>query len=101
MTHPNKVLNLIWQTAKGEQTEFEFEYTTQFLFKDFNTEYFFDERRYKIVKDNSVIIYSNDSTKAEPELIHYLNKFRRKKFRFYLLHFSNEGLNHDCWYYSK
>lgn len=94
-------LNLIWQTLKGEQTEFEYEYITQVLFKDFDATFFFDERSYKTVIDNSVIIYSNASSEAPPELIHYFNKFRKKKFRFYLLHLSNEGLNHDYWYYTK
>jgi hypothetical protein len=94
-------LNLIWQTRKGEQTDFEFEYTTQVLFKAFKTSYYFDEGRYEQILDNSVIIYSNDSKKAPPELIHYLNKFKKRNFRFYLLHFSNEGLNHNHWYYSK
>jgi len=96
-----KRLNLIWQTKQGEQTDFEFEYVTQVLFKDIEINYHFDEGAYSMILDNSVIIYSNDSKKAPPELIYYLNKFRRKKFRFYLLHFSNEGLNHDYWYYSK
>lgn len=94
-------LNLIWQTKKGEPTDFEFEYTTRVLFSGFKTNYYFDDGAYKEILDNSVIIYSNDSKKAPPELIHYLNKFRKRKFRFYLLHFSNEGLNHDHWYYSK
>lgn len=94
-------LNLIWQTKEGEPTEFEYEYITEILFKklDFITQ--FDYGSFKTVKDNSVIIYSEPGNNASPELIHYLNKFVRKKYRFYLLHLSNEGLNHNCWYYAK
>ena len=28
-------INLIWQTFNGDQTTFEFEYTTEILFKNF------------------------------------------------------------------
>ncbi len=94
-------LNLIWQTKKGGQTDFEFEYTTEVLFKNYKSDYYFDHGSFETIKDNSVIIYSNDCKHAPPEFIHYLNKFVKRGFRFYLLHYSNENLGHDCWYYSK
>lgn len=94
-------LNLIWQTSKGVATEFEFEYITEVLFKDFDTHFIFDHGTYNTVADNAVIIYSNDQKHVSPEFIRYLNEFGKKDFRFFLLHLSNENLQHDSWYYAK
>src|SRR6185312_4062171 len=93
-------LNLIWQTQAGEQTEFEFEYTEQ-LFKKFKLNYYFDNGLLKTIKDNSVVIYSNNGRSVSPKFVRYLQKFVNQGYRFYLLHLSNENLKHDCWYYSK
>lgn len=94
-------LNLIWQTQAGDQTSFELEYTTEILFKNFNLKKFFDEGRLDLVMDNSVIIYSNNSGDVPNEFKIYLEKFVKNNFNFYLLHLSNENLNHNCDYYSK
>jgi hypothetical protein len=96
-----KELNLIWQTSEGDQTTFELEYTTEILFSKFQQNKFFDNKSYKTVLDNSVIIYSNNSNTAEGAFLEYINKFVENNYKFYLLHFSNEDLNHNCEYYSK
>ena len=96
-----KPLNLIWQTFNGDQTNFEFEYTTEVLFKDFEQNRIFDDGKLSTVLDNSVIIYSNNSNTISGEFNDYLNKFVEKGYKFYLLHFSNENLSHNCDYYAK
>ena len=53
-------INLIWQTFNGDQTNFEFEYTTEVLFKNFEQNRVFDDSKLSTVLDNSVIIYSNN-----------------------------------------
>jgi len=94
-------LNLIWQTCDGDQTNFEYEYTTEVLFKNFKQNKIFDNNTYNTVLDNSVIIYSNNSGGISDEFNSYLDKFVKNNYTFYLLHFSNEDLNHNCNYYSK
>lgn len=94
-------LNLIWQTAPGDQTTFEFEYTTEVLFKNFTQNRIFDHGSLSTVLDNSVIIYSNNSGGPGNGYEEYLDKFKENNYKVYLLHFSNEDLNHDCKYYSK
>ena len=96
----NKI-NLIWQTFNGDQTTFEFEYTTEVLFKNFEQNRIFDDGKLSTVLDNSVIIYSNNSNNICEEFNNYLNKFVENNYKFYLLHFSNEDLKHNCEYYSK
>jgi hypothetical protein len=96
-----KKLNLIWQTFNGDQTTFEFEYTTEILFKDFELNKIFDDGKLSTVLDNSVIIYSNNSNGISEEFNNYLNKFVDNGYKFNLLHFSNENLGHNCDYYSK
>jgi len=94
-------INLIWQTFNGDQTNFEFEYTTEILFKNFEQNRIFDDGKLTTVLNNSVIIYSNNSDRISDDFNNYLNKFVDLGFTFYLLHFSNENLNHNCDYYSK
>lgn len=94
-------LNIIWQTNAGDQTTFELEYTTEILFSKFKLNKFFDNKSYNTVLDNSVIVYSNNSNTVDNSFLEYLDKFVEKKFNFFLLHFSNEDLNHNCSYYSK
>jgi len=96
-----KPLNLIWQTFNGDQTTFEFEYTTEFLFKNVEQNRIFDDGKLSTVLDNSVIIYSNNSNNISEDFNNYLNKFVELGYTFYLLHFSNENLSHNCDYYSK
>jgi hypothetical protein len=96
-----KPLNLIWQTFNGDQTTFEFEYTTEVLFKNIEHNKIFDDGQLSTVLDNSVIIYSNNSNNISDDFNNYLNKFVELGYTFYLLHFSNENLSHNCDYYSK
>lgn len=94
-------INLIWQTKEGDQTNFEYEYITEILFKNFKQTKFFDDAKLNIILDNSVIIYSNDSDNISEEFEKYLNKFLEKKYKFYLLHLSNENLGYNYDYYTK
>jgi hypothetical protein len=96
-----KHINLIWQTFNGDQTTFELDYTTKFLFKDFQQNKIFDDGRLSTVLNNSLIIYSNNSNNISEEFNRYLDKFVEAGYTFYLLHFSNENLEHNCDYYSK
>jgi len=96
-----KEINLIWQTLQGDQTDFEYEYTTKILFEKFTQSKHFDYGSYSTVLNNSVIIYSNNNNCVDDNFLNYLKKFEEQKFDFYLLHFSNENLNHDTSYYSK
>ena len=98
---PKKEINLIWQTPAGGYTDFEFEYITEVLFADFTQNRFFENRGFKTILDHSVIIYSNNIDYPSPAFFHYLEEFLRQGLRFYLLHLSNENLNHNCDYYSK
>lgn len=94
-------INLIWQTFNGDQTTFEFEYTTEVLFKNIEQNRIFDDGQLSTVLDNSVIIYSNNSNNISEDFNNYLDKFVNLGYTFYLLHFSNENLSHNCDYYSK
>jgi len=94
-------INLIWQTFNGDQTTFEFEYITEVLFKNLEQNRVFDDGQLLTVLDNSVIIYSNNSNNISEEFNKYLDKFVELGYTFYLLHFSNENLSHDCGYYLK
>ena len=60
-------INLIWQTFNGDQTTFEFEYTTEILFKNFKQKRIFDDGKLLTVLDNSVIIYSNNLNNISEE----------------------------------
>jgi hypothetical protein len=93
-------LNLIWQTNRGDQTTFEFEYTTEVLFSNFYQNRIFDHGSYETVLDNSVIVYSNNTNSISEEFLSYLNKFKELDYKFYLLHYSNEDLGHNYEYYS-
>lgn len=94
-------LNLIWQTSDGDQTNFELDYITNIVFKNFQQNKFFDNGKLETVLDNSVIIYSNNSNEISKEFDDYLDKFVKNKYSFYLLHLSNENLNHNYEYYKK
>lgn len=94
----NKI-NLIWQTSKGEESYFEFEYITELLFSKFDYTIHLDFKRYSLVMENAVIIYCNNHRGPSFEFLNYLNKFKRNHFQFSLLHLSNEGLFHNCDYY--
>jgi hypothetical protein len=97
-----KNINLIWQTPSGDCTDFELEYITEVLFKNFNQNRIFDCGSLESVLDNSVIIYSNNVNEIPYELNAYFDKFVEKGYNFYLLHLSNENLGgHNCSYYSK
>lgn len=93
-------LNLIWQTTEGEQTSFELEYISQLLFKDIPHIKHFDNKKYSLVLNNAIIIYSNNHRGPSFDFINYLNKFKKNNFKFYLWHLSNESLLHNCDYYN-
>jgi len=93
-------INLIWQTAEGDQTSFELEYITKVLFSKVNHERIFDGGSLKTVLNNSVIIYSSIRGYVSQEFLSYLNQFVEKNYTFYLLHLSNERPEDPCKHYS-
>jgi hypothetical protein len=95
------VLNMIWQTLDGDQTTFEFDYTVDILFKEFNQNRIFDNKTYSTILDNALIIYSNNNRGQSNDFLNYLNEYEKRGYNFFLLQYSNEDLNHDCSYYSK
>lgn len=95
-----KSITLIWQMNGLEYVRFEFEWTTKVVFASFDQKHIIQDQ-YQTVEDGAVIIYSCNERKAPPELIHYLKRYEEANKSFYLLHLSNENLNHDAWYYSK
>lgn len=91
--------NLIWQTQEGDQTNFEYEYLTNVIFKNLNIIKHFDNSQLSKVMDNSIIIYSNNQNNPSLEFINYLNEFIKNNYTFYLVHLSNENLGHNTNYY--
>jgi hypothetical protein len=55
------MINLIWQTKDGDETQFEYQYITEYVFKDIQYNKYFDNKSYSTVLDNSVIIYSSNT----------------------------------------
>jgi hypothetical protein len=91
--------NIIWQTTKGDYTEFELEYLREFLFKDITYNAIFDENKCETILDNSLIVYSCDEPELYDNLKQYLRKYDELGYTYYLLHLSNERLNHNYEYY--
>jgi hypothetical protein len=95
------MFNLIWQTQNGDETEFEYEYLTEALLKNTTCEKYFDNKSYKTVLNNSIIIYSNNRECVDSDFENYLEEFSKRGYVFYLVHLSNENLSHNSSYYSK
>ena len=91
------MFNIIYQTKKGPQTDFEFLFNEKVLFDSCEHDNIFDERNLDAVLDNSVIVYSINNLNLSKDLEEYLGKFKRLDY--VLFHCSNEGLNHRCGYY--
>jgi len=96
-----KKFNIIWQTCNGDQTTFEYEYITNVLLKNLSFEKIYDDCTLSTVKNNSVIVYSNNATTVTPEFESYLKKFSDQNLNYWLIHLSNENLSHNTNYYEK
>lgn len=92
-------LNVIWQTPAGEVTTFELEYIQKVLLSKTQYTPYFDSETFRTILNNSLIIYSNDTPDISPSFRAYLKKFDELGHTYYLLHLSNEKLNHNCDYY--
>lgn len=95
------VLNVIWQTPPGDVTTFELEYIQKVLLSKIEYTPFFDNEAFRAVLDNSLIIYSNDTPDISEPFKAYLKEFDNRGYSYYLLHLSNEKLNHNYDYYKK
>lgn len=95
----HKTVNLIWQTPPGAYSTFEYEYITDVLFKNFNQNKIFDFGKLETIRNNSIIIYSNNSSNICSNFKNYLIEFKNRKLKFCILHLSNENLNHNTEYY--
>lgn len=99
MSSHNKPINFIWQTRMGAETDFDYEYLTQIIFKNHinssNSNIYFDNQSYKTILDNSIIIYANNSCCVSKEFIDYIDQFIDKGLTFSLIHTANESLGHN------
>lgn len=91
---PN-IKNIVYQTAPGEQTDFEFEYIDKVIFRNVSHRNYFDFNSCTLLKENPIIIYSNDLRNIEDALNEYITKNKN----YILFHLSNEHLNHNAGYY--
>jgi hypothetical protein len=87
--------NIIYQTEAGEQTDFELEYIDKFLFGKIRHTNVFNYRAYSVIKENPIVVFSNDSKNIDEEFKTYLKKLNSS----ILFHLSNEKLNHNADYY--
>ncbi|EMI5490992.1 hypothetical protein REJ26_002106 [Providencia stuartii] len=85
----NKI-DIIYQTSSGPQTDFEFEYIENVIFKNIKHENHFNVNKYDINKKNPLVIYSCDRMKPDIDLLNYLNVIKE----YSLLHLSNEYQQH-------
>ena len=93
----NTIKNIIYQTEAGEGTEFEFEYIDKVLFSKVLHDNVFDGNSFLTLKNDSIIIYSEDSRVVNTIFLNYLENSQD----FSLLHLSNESLDHKTDYYKK
>lgn len=100
------MINIIWQTFSSDnqvihnETLCQFEYITKVLFKNIEFKNYFDNKEYKTVLNNSIIIYSAWNKYIDNEQKEYFNKFKNNGFNYILFHLSNEFLDHYHDYYS-
>lgn len=99
------MINIIWQTKKdntsvlGDETNGQFQYINNVIFKNIEHINHFDNKEYKTVINNSIIVYSAPDKEIDNGLNLYLRKYKSLNFKYILLHLSNEILNHNCDYY--
>ena len=67
------MINLIWQTLNGEETVGQYEYITKVIFKNVEHINHFDNNKYKIILENSIIIYSCMGSEITNEMRIYLD----------------------------
>jgi hypothetical protein len=90
--------NLIWQTKIGDE-QFSLQYIKDFLLKGIDYKEIFDGGECKVFLDDSIIVYSccNDLPKKLEE---YFKKYDELKYKYYIIHTSNEARNeHDFTHY--
>ena len=92
------MMNIIYQTLEGAQSEMEFQYWDKVLFNEIDKKYFFDNRKLKEIQEPAIIVYSCDRVKIHPGFEEYFSKFKQP---YSLVHLSNEGMNHLTGYYKK
>jgi hypothetical protein len=95
------IKNIIWQTTAGDYTNFELQYLQEYLFKHIEYTPIFDQNRCEVFLDNSLIVYSSDEPELQQNLKNYLRKYDELGYTYYLLHLSNERLNHNFEYYKR
>jgi hypothetical protein len=92
-----ETMQVIFQTAPGEQTDFEREYITSVLLRDVSHRVHLDGEREAASGENALIVYSSNQKQIEPSM--------RDRFAAVpghrLLHLSNENLGHDVSYYRR
>jgi hypothetical protein len=96
----SKIFNLIWQTNSGDETDFEKEYITNIVFNQIDKELYFNNKNYDKILDNSIIIYSNNSTGIDDSFLNYITRVKQQTGKLYLYHLSNENDHHNASYYN-
>ena len=94
------MINLIWQTLNGNETDDQYEYITKVLFKNIEYVNHFDNKEYRTILNNSIIIYSCMGSEISDDMKSYLEKYKTLNIKYILFHLSNEQLIHNYDYYS-
>jgi hypothetical protein len=100
------MINIIWQTEYSNkpvitnETSIQFEYITKVLFKNVEHINYFDNKEYKTILDNSIIIFPNRIPSISDEMKEYLNKFHLLKYNYILFHLGDEIYHDNYDYYS-
>jgi hypothetical protein len=87
--------DIFWETEAGQQTDFEYEYIDRVVLKKIDHRNHFGRTSSIFVKKNPVIVYSCDEKTLSTTMLKQLSNLER----YYLIHLSNENLQHDASYY--
>jgi len=100
------MINLIWQTDYSNkptiqnETTIQFEYITKILFKNIDHINHFDNKEYKTVLNNSIIIYPNRIPTISDDMKNYLEKYKSLNYNYILFHLGDEIYHNNYDYYA-
>jgi len=89
------VMNIVWQTCSGPETDFEYEYVRHVVLKNVAAHEVLDQGNYSQPADGSIVIYSSNDKNISLDLRDYLSRHHD----FILIHLSLERLLHRADYY--
>ncbi|MFT4202932.1 MAG: hypothetical protein QM610_03375 [Chitinophagaceae bacterium] len=91
------MFNIIYQTTKGPQTDFENQYWNDWLLENIAKDVYYDNGSCQTILPNSVVVYSTNHYRLKQPLLDYIGSLDNPV----LVHLSNEGQNHHAQYYKK